>query len=880
MRIRFDTGSLQAALTALRSALGQTPDNIWFTPIVQNEPAVLVYAETNGSSKRTMALRLLEAVPLDEVVGVRSYPVAYEDLGVAVLSRVGESVLHFFEPGARLGEGDDQVTLTAEIEYRSPYPFPDLMDHTVTDKDIENLEYFLAVFDVLGLSVSTRMRYFSSIITVYAHDPSRQITLCCNLSVNMSTGGCWDVEVPLSVLQKLADRDGTIQVSFKKPGTIEILKGDRSYYVEETREVSRSPDHPGYARAICQENRCVRLEDSVRESILKVDPATVVLIKAAMGDMSVVPLSKDSESSGENYVAGAVWQSSCGYTGKAFVSVIRAEHLRAFSVETPVVLWGTSHPASPCLLSNGRVFLRSHVPIDPESLAHLLGPGMEAEEQTLLAFAGDVYDLHLEVFRKGGEEVGAVVHPSPPETDQSAGMAALYVAELPDRRFKHIGGVTREALGSYMMEFLHQRSYAGGLIDRLYVEQCWPELDIQVWNYQDWVPWKDFRDPDAEEQTDEADRPMRQEAAVKAPARPARGAAHSPATENDEESDEINVEKSVENHISNIGNVVEQRMDTPPAPSPPPEAPVVYLLVDSNYVTWRDFYVKSILDMRGPGGKRTGLIFSFLRELRKLIRMFNPVHVVTVWDHESAAWRREILPGYRQRDHSDIPEEDLKTLYQQRDELRANLGLLAVRSIYLNGQEADDLIALISQSVQGRVVIATNDSDFEQLIDGRVGVYKMKKGNLLEEPVNAEELVAMKAIVGETTDSIPGVEGCGAKSMAQFVEDLKENGFKVTFDEIKNRAGMHKNWRITRIVKPKKGELGDPWNIVERNKKLIDLRYGMRQIPSAVMVQALTMTQANAKMNPIGFGEWVQGLGAHSILKEMSDWQRSFGTLS
>lgn len=200
------------------------------------------------------------------------------------------------------------------------------------------------------------------------------------------------------------------------------------------------------------------------------------------------------------------------------------------------------------------------------------------------------------------------------------------------------------------------------------------------------------------------------------------------------------------------------------------------LIVDGTAVAYRAFYAVRGLSTRD--GRPTNALFGFIRMLRQLEKQWRPDRVVVAFDGGSPAHRLEKCPAYKAQ-RAPMP-----------DDLRSQLGLIneyltaaGVPLVLLKGQEADDVMATLAvraAEAGATVRLATSDKDLMQLVDGRIRIVPPTKtdeelgpdGVAAKTGVKPEQIVDWLALVGDTADNIPGINGVGPKTatklMAQF----------------------------------------------------------------------------------------------------------------
>lgn len=192
-------------------------------------------------------------------------------------------------------------------------------------------------------------------------------------------------------------------------------------------------------------------------------------------------------------------------------------------------------------------------------------------------------------------------------------------------------------------------------------------------------------------------------------------------------------------------------------------------------------------EMRGPKGESTQAVFGFIRSLDKLINDLAPEYIVAVFDGpNNKLSRQELYADYkrnRDRQLEDLPEQI--NLVKQYCELAG------ISCLEKEGVEADDVIASVTKKAVAdgfEVCVCTADKDLLQLVDKHVSVFNPWKEQeirydevLKQFGVAPEQIADYLALVGDSSDNIPGVSGCGPKKaqalLKEFrsVEDLAAN---------------------------------------------------------------------------------------------------------
>ncbi len=202
-----------------------------------------------------------------------------------------------------------------------------------------------------------------------------------------------------------------------------------------------------------------------------------------------------------------------------------------------------------------------------------------------------------------------------------------------------------------------------------------------------------------------------------------------------------------------------------------------FLIVDGHAYAYRAFY--AIRQLRSPSGAPTNAIFGFIRMFGKMRAQVAPTHAMVVWDGGLSAERTAALPQYKAQ-RPEMPAE----LVPQLDQIIEYLQAAGVASFCREGVEADDYIACLVRravAVHWEVIIASSDKDFMQLVGPGVGLLnphdKTETVWTVERVrektgVSPEQIVDWLALVGDSSDNIPGVPGIGPKTAAELLRQF------------------------------------------------------------------------------------------------------------
>ncbi|MGK3988543.1 DNA polymerase I [Sorangium sp. So ce136] len=214
-------------------------------------------------------------------------------------------------------------------------------------------------------------------------------------------------------------------------------------------------------------------------------------------------------------------------------------------------------------------------------------------------------------------------------------------------------------------------------------------------------------------------------------------------------------------------------MSTRPTALPPAGAPDVLYLIDLSGYVFRAYH--AISPLSSPSGEPTHATFGTVAMLTKLVDERKPAYLGVAMDSKGKTFRDELDPRYKA--HRPPPPPDLGV---QMNRCREIVEAYRIPIFIHEGLEADDLIAVAVARAkeQGlRVVIASSDKDLMQLVDDdRVMLWDAMRDKVYGHPevvakfgVPPEQVRDLLALVGDTSDNVPGVPGVGLKTAAELL---------------------------------------------------------------------------------------------------------------
>lgn len=204
--------------------------------------------------------------------------------------------------------------------------------------------------------------------------------------------------------------------------------------------------------------------------------------------------------------------------------------------------------------------------------------------------------------------------------------------------------------------------------------------------------------------------------------------------------------------------------------------PDTLLIVDGSNLAHRCRHVFSL----SYKGLDVSVLYGFLRTLYSVMQTYDPTAVIVCWDGGVPAFRYQAIPTYKRHTHADDPSyPDFLDQLDQLGELLPTMGVLSLRR---RGTEADDLMyAAAAMLPTAQVVIMTTDRDlYQALALPHVRIYNPSK----EEEVTRETFEAVsdgvkyfewtlyRAMVGDSSDGVPGVVGVGHKKALALLRSI------------------------------------------------------------------------------------------------------------
>ena len=243
------------------------------------------------------------------------------------------------------------------------------------------------------------------------------------------------------------------------------------------------------------------------------------------------------------------------------------------------------------------------------------------------------------------------------------------------------------------------------------------------------------------------------------------------------------------------------------------------LLIDGHSMAFRAYYALPVDSFTTSTGQATNAVHGFLSTLLSLLEQERPTHLAVAFDLPGGTFRTREYPGYKaNRDETPQP------LIGQIELIGDLLAAMGVRAVTAPDYEADDVLATLAARAQAEgleVLVCSGDRDSFQLITENCTVLQPVRGGSAPRRmtparvrerygVSPERYPHLAALVGETSDNLPGVPGVGPKTAAKWLNLYDGlDGVIAHAGQIRGRAGASlrehlddvvRNRRLNRLV--------------------------------------------------------------------------------
>lgn len=282
------------------------------------------------------------------------------------------------------------------------------------------------------------------------------------------------------------------------------------------------------------------------------------------------------------------------------------------------------------------------------------------------------------------------------------------------------------------------------------------------------------------------------------------------------------------------------------------------VILDGNALLHRAYH--AVTPLHAPDGTPTHVVFGFASVLLTIFSEENPDCVAVAFDTAVPTFRKEKCETYkagRTKPDNDFYDQ-IPKVYQMLDEMR-------IKKMMVDGFEADDILATLAyQAEDYEVILVTSDRDALQLVNEHVVVHDLHGGyrnakiydpELVERRygVTPSQFVDYKALIGDKSDNLPGVNGIGEKGASKLLQKYADlEGVYAHLDEL----------TVCEKVKLEKGRIDAFFT-----REMAQLRY---DVPLDFSWDELTLGNLSTP-NVLSF---MASLGLNSIASRLTNLQK------
>lgn len=217
------------------------------------------------------------------------------------------------------------------------------------------------------------------------------------------------------------------------------------------------------------------------------------------------------------------------------------------------------------------------------------------------------------------------------------------------------------------------------------------------------------------------------------------------------------------------------------------------ILVDGSSYLYRAFH--ALPPLTNSHGQATGAVYGVINMLRRLLKDYQPHYMAVVFDAKGKTFRDDLYQQYKAH-RPPMPEE----LSSQIEPLLAIVRAMGLPTLQISGVEADDVIGTLATRARALgmpVVVSTGDKDMAQLVDAHVTLINTMNDSVLDVAgvqqkfgVPPERIIDYLALIGDSSDNIPGIPKVGPKTAAKWLNEYGSlQGVVAHADEIKGKVG-------------------------------------------------------------------------------------------
>jgi DNA polymerase-1 len=263
------------------------------------------------------------------------------------------------------------------------------------------------------------------------------------------------------------------------------------------------------------------------------------------------------------------------------------------------------------------------------------------------------------------------------------------------------------------------------------------------------------------------------------------------------------------------------------------------MLIDGHSLAFRAFYALNPANFKTPDGQHTNAVHGFISMLLNLLEGEKPTHLAVAFDISGPSFRAIEYPEYK-GNRGETPVE----FYGQTELLEDAMQSMNIATLTKKDYEADDILASLADQASAcgyRVLVVSGDRDTFQLISenttilypikGVMNLARMNDEAVLERyGIHAKQYPDLAALVGETSDNLPGIPGVGPKTAAKWLQQHGDlSSILESADDVPGKVGQ---------------SLREHSELAVRNRRLNHL---VRDLDMGIEFESLRLTAVDEK---------------------------------
>lgn len=200
------------------------------------------------------------------------------------------------------------------------------------------------------------------------------------------------------------------------------------------------------------------------------------------------------------------------------------------------------------------------------------------------------------------------------------------------------------------------------------------------------------------------------------------------------------------------------------------------VLMDGNSMMYKAYW--GMPNLSSKSGHPTGAVYGLYTMINKVCEILRPTHFAIAFDRHAPTFRHKMYAEYK-AGRATMPPD----LLSQVPLIKEMLSKRGIKTLEIDGYEADDIIGTLSERLLGKKTIISGDKDLLQLVSDDTTVWISRTGvtdvsiytyqKMLDNNFLPEDVITYKSLAGDSSDNIKGVPGIGDVSAKKLIEKYK-----------------------------------------------------------------------------------------------------------